>query len=152
MPHQHEFFATIEMGQLCMLMWAEVSDAFQDDDMLQALDLINEPLDDAARVSKAIFMPKYIVAILPGCYMGRQLYKHLAEFRLLLTEAQVERLEPLFQYGLGTITHIYIIQNYSEFKLDLNLTVPPDKRTTIHAYTISNSAVVSALLVDDLHS
>jgi hypothetical protein len=40
---------------------------------------------------------------------------------------------------------LYIIQNYSEFKLDLNLTVPPDGRTTIHTDAISNSAVVFAL-------
>jgi hypothetical protein len=54
----------IKMGQLRLPMWAEASEAFQDDDMLQALDLINELLDDAARVGKAIFMPKYIAAIL----------------------------------------------------------------------------------------
>jgi hypothetical protein len=54
--------------------------------------------------------------------------------------------------GLKFFATVYIIQNYSEFKLDLNLTVPPDGRTTIHTYTISNSAVVSALLVDNLHS
>jgi hypothetical protein len=54
--------------------------------------------------------------------------------------------------GIDSIDHIYKIQNYSEFKLDLNLTVPPNGRTMIHTYTILNSAVVSALLVDDLHS
>jgi hypothetical protein len=37
----------------------------------------------------------------------------------------------------------YIIQNYSEFKLDLNLTVPPDRRTMIQSD--SNLAVIFAL-------
>jgi hypothetical protein len=104
MPNQHEFFARNEMGQLHLPTWAEVSEVFQDDDMLQALELVNELPDDNTRVGKAIFMPKYIVAILPGCYMGCQLFKHLAAFWLLLTEAQVDCLEPRFQYGLGAVT------------------------------------------------
>jgi hypothetical protein len=40
---------------------------------------------------------------------------------------------------------LYIIQNYSEFKLDLHLTVPPDGRTMIHTDSNSNSAVVFKL-------
>jgi hypothetical protein len=46
------------MGQSHLPIWAEVSDAFQEDDMLQVLDLVDEPLDDTTRVGKALFVPK----------------------------------------------------------------------------------------------
>jgi hypothetical protein len=105
MPNQHEYFARIGTGQSCLPMWAEVSDAFQEDDTLQVLDLINEPQVDATSVSKALFVPKYVATFLPGCYMGHQLFDQLAAFWLLLTEAHVDRLEPLFQYRLGAVTH-----------------------------------------------
>jgi hypothetical protein len=104
-PNQHEFFARIEMGQSRLLMWAKASNAFQEDDTLQMLDLSDEPLDNATRVSKALFVPKYVAAFLLGCYMGHQLFECLVAFWLLLTEAHTDHLEPLFQYRLGAITH-----------------------------------------------
>jgi hypothetical protein len=71
---------------------------------------------------------------------------------MMMSSSQEWMWQILFSTSNKIRPHIYIIQNYSEFKLDLNLTVPPDGRTMIHTYTISNLAVVSALLVDDLHS
>jgi hypothetical protein len=68
------------------------------------LDLINEPLVNATSVGKALFVPKYVAAFLLGCYTGCQLFDHLAAFWQLLMEAQVDCLEPLFQYRLGAIT------------------------------------------------
>jgi hypothetical protein len=96
MPNQHEYFARIGMGQLCLPTWAKASDAFQEDNMLQVLDLINEPPDDITSVGKALFVPKYVATFLPGCYMGHQLFDHLVAFWLLLTEAHMDHLEPLF--------------------------------------------------------
>jgi hypothetical protein len=81
MLHQHECFTRIEMGNAQTLTLMGVSQAFQaDDGAQQALDLIDELPVDATRVAKAIFVPKYILAILPGCYTGHQLFEQLAEF------------------------------------------------------------------------
>jgi hypothetical protein len=103
-PNQHEYFTRIGMGQSRLPTWAEASDAFQVDDMLQVLDLIDEPPVDAMTISKALFVPKYVTAFLPSCYTGRQLFDRLAAFWQLLMEVQVDSFEPLFQYGLGAIT------------------------------------------------
>jgi hypothetical protein len=84
------------MGNAWLPTWAEAGQAFQANSALQVLDLIDKLLADATRVSKAIFAPKYVAAILPSCYTGCQLFKQLAEFWLLLMEAQVEPLAPLF--------------------------------------------------------
>jgi hypothetical protein len=97
MPNQHEYFARIGTGQSRLPTWAEASDAFQEDDTLQVS-------VDATSVGKALFVPKYVAAFMPGCYTGRQLFDHLAAFWQLLTEAQVDCLEPLFPYGLGAVT------------------------------------------------
>jgi hypothetical protein len=105
MPNQHEFFTRIGTGQSHLPMWAKASNAFQEDNTLQVLDLINELLDDTTSVGKALFVPKYVAAFLPGCYMGCNLFDHLVAFQLLLMEAHMDHLEPLFQYGLGAITH-----------------------------------------------
>jgi hypothetical protein len=68
---QHECFTRIKTSHAQMPTWAEASQAFQDDGTQQALALVAELPDDAARVGKAIFVPKYVAAILPTCYTAR---------------------------------------------------------------------------------